>query len=267
MKHTSYGPPEILTILDQFGLSNTEKTLFMASLIIGPTSIIGLSSYTKYKRLTTHHAVAGMIEQGLFLETHYGKKRLVYANTIDGLEQVLEKKRDNLKQLEQKLHNSKHLFNHLLSSRENFPQTRLYQGIEGINTTLLEVTKDRKPVSIIYDANALGMLVDEKLFHRSYSQRSKQKTSTRLILPDTFKDYWHVERKEDYNVSIKTLKHSQIIHGGIEIRGYKVALHCYREGKITTTIIENQEIANIILMMYNTMRNSAKDYHEQYVII
>lgn len=81
----------------------------------------------------------------------------------------------------------------------------------------MEIAKDKKPVSLIYDANALGSFVDQKLFNRSYSQRSKYNINTRLILPQSFKDYRHLERKDDYDVSIKTLENNQIIHGGIEI--------------------------------------------------
>lgn len=259
---------QLIHLLDQFWLSETEKTLFLASLVIGPTSIIWLSSYTKHKRLTTHHAISSMIEQWLFLETHYGKKRLVYANTIDGLEQVLEKKKHNLNQLEQGLNNSKHLFNYLLSSRENFPQTRLYQGIEGINTTLLEIAKDKTTTALVmYDSNAFGTLVDEKIFHRSHSTRSKNKTITKLIMPSDFRDYRNLEWKEDYHVSIKIIPEQLISNGGISIRGNKTALHCYKEWFVTTTIIENKQIAWLMTLMYDTMRKSAKDYQEGFLLV
>jgi hypothetical protein len=146
------------------------------------------------------------------------------------LEQVLEKKKHNLNQLEQGLNNSKHLFNYLLSSRENFPQTRLYQGIEGINTTLLEIAKDKTTTALVmYDSNAFGTLVDEKIFHRSHSTRSKNKTITKLIMPSDFRDYRNLEWKEDYHVSIKIIPEQLISNGGISIRGNKTALHCYKE--------------------------------------
>lgn len=208
-----------------------------------------------------------MIELWLFLESYYGKKRLVYPHSIDGLYALLEQKKFELKQLEDKLNASKSIFDYVKTSRTSFPTTRLYQGIEGINTTLLEMSKDKEPISIIYDANALTVLVDEKIFHMSYHKRAEQGIPTRLILPETFRDFRHLEWKEDYDVTIKTLWDSAIIQWAIEIWWSKVALHCYQEQFVTTTIIENKQIAQILLAMYDSMRQHASDYQEKFLLI
>jgi len=73
------------------------------------------------------------------------------------------------------------------------------------------MAQDGHPINIIYDAQALHSMVDEKLFHRSYQQRAKKGIPTRLILPEQFRDYRHLERKEDYDVRIKTLPATQVI--------------------------------------------------------
>lgn len=257
----------IQALLEQLGFNDTEKAVYLCGLETGAASISQLSTKTKINRITTHQAVEHMIKEGVFLETYYGKRRLVYPAMADGLQKLIDIRQYELKQLQTQLDASKSVFDYIATTRASMTNTRLYQGIEGINNTLVEIANDKKPVCIIYDANAMGGLVDEKLFHWSYGQRSKAKIQTKLILPSSFRDYRHLERKDDYDVSIKTLPDNQIIHGGIEIRGYKVALHCYREGRITTTIIENQEIANIIMIMYDSMRKAAKDYQEQYLIV
>lgn len=208
-----------------------------------------------------------MTKMGLFIESYYGKKRLVYPNSVDSLYTLLEEKKFAIKQLEQNLDASKSIFEYITAGRNSFPNTRLYQGIEWINTTLIEMAKDKEQVYIMYDANSLWDLVDEKLFHWSYSKRAEYKIKTKLILPETFRDFWHLERKEDYDVSIRTAPDNQIIHGWIEIRGKKIALQCYKEGFVTTTIIENKQIAQILLVMYESMRKSAKDYQERYLIV
>lgn len=257
----------ISSLLTQLSFNDTEKNIYITGLELGTVSISELAKKAKLHRITTHAAVESMIKQGVFLETHYGKRRLVYPAMADGLQKLLDSKQFQLKQLQSQLDASKSLFDYISTSRASMTNTRLYQGVEGINTALIEIASDKKPVAIIYDANSMGAIVDEKLFHRSYSQRSKAHIQTKLILPHSFRDYRHLERKDDYDVSIKTLEDNQIIHGGIEIWGYKVALHCYREGRITTTIIENQEIANILMMMYESMWNSAKNYQEGFLLL
>jgi hypothetical protein len=88
-------------------------------------------------------------------------------------------------------------------------------------------------------------------------------------VPDNFRDVWHLERKDDYDISIKTSSHPKLIHGGIEIWWAKVALQSYKsESKqITTTIIENQQIADIALVMYEALRNTSKDYQEKFILV
>jgi hypothetical protein len=123
----------------------------------------------------------------------------------------LEERKFALRQLEQQLEAARDVFSYLKQASNAFPMTRLYQGIEGINTTIIEMAQDKQPISIIYDANTLHSMLDEKLFHRSYQQRAKYNTTTRLILPDQFRDYRHLEWKEDYDVRIKTLTPNQLI--------------------------------------------------------
>ena len=79
----------------------------------------------------------------------------------------------------------------------------------------------------------------------------------------------HLERKEDYDVTIRTTNHPNLLNGGIEIRGHKIALHCYVSGskQMTTTIIENQQIGQILLVMYESMWNSLTDYQEKFLLV
>lgn len=208
-----------------------------------------------------------MIDQGIFVQIMYGKKRLVYPNNYDGLVLLIEEKKFILRQLEQELESNKSFFDTIVMSRKQFTNTRLYHGIEGITNVLLEQAKDQQAVATIYDAHALGTLVDERIFHYSYHKRAQQKVTTRLILPDDFRDVWNLERKEDYQVSLRIVPKIQIVAGGIAIWGNKIALHCYEAGQVTTTILENKQIATILLMMFEAMWKTARDYQEQYLIV
>jgi hypothetical protein len=239
----------------------------MTGLQLGASSILQLAQASKLKRLTVHQAVQSLVEMGIFVEIMYGKRRLVYPNNYDGLTLLIEEKKFSLRQLEQELESSKSYFDAITLSRKNFSNTRLYHGIEGISTVLLEQANDKKAVSSIYDAHALGKLIEEKIFHRSYEKRSCDKIHTRLILPDDFRDVRHLEWKDDYLVSLRIVAKTVLVAGGIEIWGSKIALHCYDAGQITTTILENKQIANILLMMFEAQWKTAKDYQEQYLIV
>lgn len=209
---------QIQPLLSKLGLNMTEQSVYLAGLTLGPSTILQLAEQSKLKRLTVHQAVYSLIEQGVMMETYYGKRRLVYPNNADGLRLLLEEKKFVLRQLEQELESSKSVFDAIITARNSFSNTRLYHGIEGINTTLLEIANDGQDVFLLYDAHALSNFIDEKLFHRSYTQRMKKKVSTKLIVPDNFHDVRHLEWKDDYDVTIRTTSHPNLINGGIEIR-------------------------------------------------
>lgn len=131
---------------------------------------------------------------------------------------MLEEQKWKLRHLEQQLESAKDIFHYLRNKRDTDPMTRVYRGIEGMNTTLMEMAKDKKDIAVLYDAQSLQDIMDEQLYHRSYQQRALHHSSTRLILPETFRDFRHMEWKDDYDVLIRVLPPQQIIQGGIEIR-------------------------------------------------
>ncbi len=138
-----------------------------------------------------------------------------------------------------------------------------------MNTTLIEIANDSQDVYLLYDTNALAPFIDEKIYHWSYTQRSKKQIKTKIIVPDNFRDVRHLERKDDYDISIKTSHNPHLINGGIEIRGNKVSLQSYNPltKQIATTIIENEQITKLLLVMYEALRNSARDYQEKFLLV
>jgi len=257
----------IQILLDRFELTPTEKKIYLTWLELWPATVIQLAHACDSKRVTVHHAIKSMIASGIFLQTYYGKKSLYYPNNYNWLRLLLEEKKFALRQLEQELESTKSVFDAITTSRSNPTNTRLYQWVEWLTTTLVEIARDKQPVHVMYDADSLTKLIDEKLFHRSYYQRSKDKIPTRIIVPEWFRDYWHLERKEDYIISIKTISKKIMLAWGIEIWWSKVALHCYSKWFVTTTIIDNPQIANIMLVMYESMRSQSRDYHEKFLLV
>ena len=145
---------QIQPLLSKLGLNITEQSVYLAGLSLGPSTILQLAEQSKLKRLTVHQAVQSLVDQGIMMETYYGKRRLVYPNNADGLRLLLEEKKFALRQLEQELESSKSVFDAIITARNSFSNTRLYHGIEGINTTLLEIAHDGQDVYLLYDANA-----------------------------------------------------------------------------------------------------------------
>jgi len=254
-------------LLMRLGLNKTEIHVYLTALKVGPNTVMNLAEHAELKRVTTHAVVNELITKSVFLDTYRGKKRLVYAAPIDALQTIVEQKRFEVEQLESQLESSKSLFQQIKSLSENFPDVRMYQWTEWITTTLLEIARDEEDVCIINDAHSFNELIEDKTLHWSYQKRTELWVKTRMVYPDWFKDYWHIEWDDNYAIHIKTLPVNQIVDGWISIRGNKVAMHCYKEWFITTTILENKEIAALVRCMFDAVWRGAADYQGSFVIV
>jgi sugar-specific transcriptional regulator TrmB len=258
---------QLVPLLEKLWLSPNEQRVYHNWVTIWASTIIQLAKATWLKRLTVHQIIAKFIDMGIFVEIIHGKKRLVYPSNYDGLQLLIEEKKFALRQLEQSLESSKTFFDAMQNQRYLFANTRMYQGIEGISTVLMEQAQDKKPIASIYDTHAMGNLIDAKVFHRSYQERAKQWVATKLIVPSNFRDVRHLERKEDYPVSVRTLDSAYFFATSVEIWWNKIAFHSYDQQQYSTTIMEQPQIAQMMQMLYEHTWTTALDYQLQYVLI
>ncbi len=257
----------IVPLLEKLWLSKNEQTVYCTWLEIGAASIAQLAQHTALKRVTVHHIVEKMVDMGAFVEIIYGKKRLVYPNSYDGLLLLIEEKRFELRQLEQTLESSKSFFDALNNQRHNFSKTRVFYGIEWVSTVLIEQAQDKKQVYSLFDTHAMGKIIDAKKFYRSYQQRALHNITTHLIVPTDFRDVRHLERHDDHPVLVKTIAKDDFCGSSIEIRWSKVALHSFEWGQYSTTIIDHTQTAQMMLMLFKKTRSQAVDYQEQYLLL
>ena len=123
MNHTL---THISLLLDQLGFNDTEKRIYLCGLELGTATIAELAEKLKIHRITTHAAVEHMLQEGVFLETYYGKRRVVYSAMADGLQKIIDDKKFQLEQLQFQLDASKGVFEYLSTSRVSTTNTRLY---------------------------------------------------------------------------------------------------------------------------------------------
>ena len=71
--------------LEQIGLTESEASIYLASLSLGPASVIEIGQKASLTRQMVYNLVPGMVEQGLLKEVHKGKKRLFESVSPDVL--------------------------------------------------------------------------------------------------------------------------------------------------------------------------------------
>lgn len=248
------------TILKRLWLGDSEVQIFLLWLENGALTIAQLSQLSNIWRITVHEIVARLIKKWLYLETKSGRKRLVYPNQVDAIERLLDQKTLELQQLKKDAKNASSLLQAIQTQSENFPKTRFYKGQEWIQKMLSEIKKDAEDIAIMSDGQHFYELIDNDFLEKTLDLRNKKKLHVQLLFPTWFEYFSYTQGTYQQQLEIKSLPQQDILKGGMTIWWKKVALHCYEGKFITTTILENTQIRNILTYLYKMTRDQAKTY-------
>lgn len=254
----------IVSTLQSLGLVESEIQVFFAGLERGAATVRQLSEDTRLGRITVHEILKRLIKKGLFLETHSGKKRLVYPNQLEAVQNLLDSKRLELKHLEQQAQQATSLLKWIVSQSENLPKTRFYKGKEWVQIVTNEIKQDKKDACILSDGQHFYDLIDNDFLETSLDIRKRYKLTIRMIFPSGFEYFHYTQGAYQQQLAIKALPEGDAAILGLKwwliIRGDKVAWCCYEGKFITTTLIQNMQIAQIMLYLYNHLWEVAKPY-------
>lgn len=251
---------KIKNLLKRLWLGESEVQIFLLWLENGALTIAQLAQLSNMWRITVHEIVGRLIKKWLYLETKSGRKRLVYPNQVDALERLLDQKSLELKQLQKDAKKASSLLQSLQTQSENFPKTRFYKWQEGIQKMLSEIKKDQQDIVIMSDGQHFYELIDNDFLEKTLELRNKKKLNVKLLFPTWFEYFTYTQWTYQQQLEIKSLPQQELLKGGMTIRWKKVALHCYEGKFITTTILENTQIRNILSYLYKMTRDQAKAY-------
>jgi len=247
-------------VLKQLWLIESEVEIFLLWLETGAATIQQFADQTRMNRITVHEIIRRLIKKWLFLETYSGKKRLVYPNQVDALDQLLDTKRAELNRLETASKQASSILRSIQTQAENFPKTRFYKGHEGVQRMISEIKKDKEDIAIMSDGQHFYELIDNDFLEKTLDLRQKKKLHVQLLFPPGFEYFTYTQWTYQQQLDIKALPQEELLKGGMTIRWNKVALHCYEWKFITTTIIENPPIANMTRYFFSIIWWVAKEY-------
>jgi len=118
---------KIEKILEEFGLSKSKGTVYLAALETGSGSVFEIAKRAKLPRTTVHEIIQNLVAQGLMSFVTRGRTRIYTVEPPEKLKTLLKEK-EHL--LETALPELTSLFN----TKGIRPRVRLYEGVEGIKT-------------------------------------------------------------------------------------------------------------------------------------
>lgn len=205
--------------LEQIGLSKQEATLYLASLTLGPSSVLGLANATSYNRPLLYRLLGSLIEQGVFQTTITRKRRLYVAAPPKRLLGVLRMKesllRDMLPELEA-----------MATVGTNKPRILYFEGREQIQE-LLKTQHEAKSKQIyaFFPSNYMIQLFGKQELEAVIHERIHRGIHIKVLSPlEDPEEYAGAEEREHALREVRYIPDNKIFGMGIVIYDNKVNL-------------------------------------------
>lgn len=242
---------KLLENLKEFGLEENEAKVYLASLSLGPTTILRLSKYGDVKRTTVYEIINVLERKGLMKKEIHGLKTLYSAEHPDKLENSLDVKRIILTRTLPELEG---LYN-LMGTESSL---KFYSGLTSIKNIYNDLLKDLKLHDSYYAISNITewQSLDEDFFLRNHvEKRSKMGIETKLLFTNSDIAQQRKKTERNFNEKIKILPKNSKFHVDLVITPYKLVMFQLYE-PLVAIVIENKSIIELQKEMFDLIWNS-----------
>lgn len=240
---TSADTQRITTVLRQFGCTPRDTQIYLYALGTGPISVQQLAKGLRQNRVTVHSAVEKLIEHGLLYETRKGKRRLIVAEEPAILHRLIQQRENELSGMRANVEYVTKLLASIQRTDQSVPSVKFYEGVDGLKKMLEETLGATSEVLVFTYVDLFAKLLNPRYLENYYAKRAKKGIRTRLIFPaGEFGKRVHAKAAE-YKMQIRFLPPEVQWKSGIFSWNNIVAIQSFTEGRVTCTIIENDDIA------------------------
>lgn len=226
-----------------FGCTPRETDIYLHLLQTGPSSVQMIARSLKQNRVTVHSAVDQLIDKGFLFESRKGKRRLLAAEDPDVFRRLLSKRQSELNLLAPGVDQIAQMLSGIRKTDQSVPTVKFYEGIDGLKKMLDETLSSTGEVLVFTYVDLFSKLLSPKYLENYYIRRAKRGISTRLIFPHGEFGKKVNARAKEYNMRIRFLSKGIQWRSGIFAWNNIVAIQSFTEGKVTCTVIENEDIA------------------------
>lgn len=239
------------TLID-FGLSEYEAMVYLASLSLGPATVGEIAKQSGVKRTTVYPVIEGLKRKGIMNIQVKGLKKSFVAESPEKLEGIIEQKKDRLKSMMPELTAIQNL-----KAGESF--IRYYEGIEGVKTVYDSILDGLKPGDeyLILSDMERFLKMDREYFTKFIERRVKYNLKVRTIIQDTEDAQYYKKIEKNTNQEIRILDKSADFTANLVILPNKVVITQIVE-PIVSIIIENKSIVDLQRKEFNIIWNSIK---------
>ncbi len=232
-------------LLKSLGFSESETTIYLTSLEIGPASIQDLARRAKVSRVTAYAVMESLMKQGLMSRIEKGKKSLY---TVESPERLVSFVQSRVKNLEATLREIQSSLDDLkLLQRGEKPSVKLFEGLEALKAIEDDVINSRpKEMDEFGNLDEIRRLYPPEQRLAFFEALAKIDPKSRAIFLVTGKPpFSRLARSETVVLAPDQFN----FFGDVLVYSNKIAFSTFR-GKQISVLIESEELARTMRAMF-----------------
>lgn len=244
---------KLLENLKEFGLEENEAKVYLASLSLGPTTILKLSKHGEVKRTTVYEIVDSLEMKGLMKKEIHGFKTLYSPEHPERLKNTLEAKSTLLTRVLPELEGKYHL-------KGTESSIKYYEGLTAIKNVYDDLLKDSKRHDFYYAVSntAEWQGIEDDYFMKNHvEKRVDLGLKINLLFVDSDVAQKRKQFEHNYNEEIRFLPKDANIHVDMVITQHKLVIFQLHE-PLVALVIENQTMINTQKEIFELLWNKSE---------
>ncbi len=233
--------------LIEFGLSENEARVYLASLSVGPSTILAISKQAELKRTTVYSVIERLKQNGLMSIEIKGFKKRFTAENPSKLEKLLELRREKFRETLPEL-------NALYRLKGGQSFIKYYEGVSGVKSVYSDILKELHTGNeyLVISDQEQFINLDREYFEHHIEERAKLNLSARALFQGspTAQHYKDIEGRT--RLHVRFLPKGTKLTANLVIMEKKVII-TQLVPPIMAIVIENRSIVTM--------------HHEQFEII
>ena len=245
---------KIIDSLQDFGLDKNEAEIYLASLSLGPTTILNLSKHSGVNRTTVYEIVGALEKKGLMKKEIRGLKTLYAPESPDRLENTLEKKRATLVELLPELQGKYHL-------KGTGSSIKYYEGLASIKNVYDDLLEELRPHDFYYviSNTAEWQALDDDYFMKNHIEKLRDMRINRNVLfVDSPEARRRKETERNFNEKVRLIPKDANIHVDMAITPYKLVIFQLHE-PLVALVIENKTMIDTQKEIFELLWSKSED--------
>lgn len=245
---------KIIDSLKELGLEEKEASIYLASLVLGATTILKLSKQSGVNRTTAYEIIGILERKGLMKKEIRGLKTLYSPEPPERLEGTLETKRAVLTHLLPELEGKYHL-------KGTESSIKYYEGLTAIKNVYDDILKDLRPGDFYYviSNTAEWQSIDDDYFMKNHIEKFTyvRGIDRRVLFVDSPLAQRRKETERNFNEKVRLLPADSNIHVDQVVTPYKIVTFQLHH-PLVALVVENKTMINTQKQVFELLWNKTE---------